>query len=180
MSYMWEKVDVFQYGDEVNKLMRKNGLFLVTEGETGKPNAMTIGWGFLGTMWARPVFVVAVRHSRYTFKLMEQSDSFTVCLPAKDMKEALEFCGTKSGRDIDKFKELGFKAVKGETVNAPYIQECPVHFECKIIYKDDIVYDKLPEEIASNIYKTRDMHRVYYGEVTGVYAVSGAESELME
>lgn len=177
---MRKEVDTFKYVVETNKLMRKDGLFLVAEGKDGKPNTMTIGWGFLGTMWSRPVFVVAVRHSRYTFKLMEESDSYTVCLPAKGMEKALEVCGTKSGRDMDKFKKFEFTAVKGKTVDAPYIKECPVHVECKVLYKDDLAYDALPESVTSRVYGSKDLHMLYYGEVTGVYADSDADEKLME
>jgi flavin reductase (DIM6/NTAB) family NADH-FMN oxidoreductase RutF len=177
---MRKEVDTFQYVEAVNRLMRKDGILLVAEGKNKKPNTMTIGWGFLGTMWAKPVFVVAVRHSRHTFKLMEEADSFTVCLPAKDMAEALEFCGTKSGRDVDKLKTYKWTAVPGKTVNAPYIKECPVHFECGIIYKDDLKPGVLPSDIEDGVYKSRDMHMLYYGEVKGVYAESDADKKLME
>ena len=172
---MRTKVDNFKYVVETNKLMRKDGLFLVAEGKEGKPNTMTIGWGFLGTMWSKPVFVVAVRHSRHTFKLMEESDSFTVCLPAEGMEKALEVCGTKSGRDMDKFKKFGFTAAKSETVDAPYIKECPVHFECKTLYKDDLEYDALPESVTSGVYGSKDMHMLYYAEVLGCYAEKDAK-----
>lgn len=175
---MRKSVDPFQYVAEANKLMRKDGIFLVAKGK--KPNTMTIGWGFLGTMWSRPVFVVAVRHSRHTFKLLEESDSFTVCLPAKDMEEALEICGTKSGRDMDKFKDFGFTAVKGATVDSPYIKECPVHYECKIIYKDDIAPGILLKEVESDVYPSKNMHMLYYGQILGAYAKEDTEDKLME
>ncbi len=177
---MRTKVDNFKYVVETNKLMRKDGLFLVAEGKEGKPNTMTIGWGFLGTMWSKPVFVVAVRHSRHTYKLMEESTSFTVCLPAKDMEKALSVCGTKSGRDMDKFKEFGFTALKGKAVDAPYIKECPVHFECKVLYKDDLGYDALPKSVTSSVYGSKDMHKLYYAEVLGTYAVDDADDKLMK
>jgi flavin reductase (DIM6/NTAB) family NADH-FMN oxidoreductase RutF len=141
---------------------------------------MTIGWGFLGTMWRKPVFVVAVRHSRHTFKLMEESDSFTVCLPSKEMSEALEVCGTKSGRDMDKFVKFGYTSVKSKTVDAPYIKECPVHYECKIIYKDDLEPGVLPREIEDDVYPSKNMHMLYYGEISGTYAVDTAEKILMD
>ena len=174
---MRKSVDPFQYVAEANKLMRKDGIFLVSKGS--KPNTMTIGWGFLGTMWSRPVFVVAVRHSRHTFKLLEESDSFTVCLPAKGMEEALEVCGTRSGRDMDKFKDFGFTAKKGEKVDAPYIQECPVHYECKIIYKNDLAPGVLPKEVESDVYATGNMHMLYFGQILGAYAEEDAEDKLM-
>lgn len=177
---MIKKVDTFKYIVETTKLMKNEGILLVAEGKDKKPNTMTIGWGFLGTMWRKPVFVVAVRHSRHTFKLMEESDSFTVCLPAKGMSKELEICGTKSGREVDKFKMFNFTALKGETVEAPYIKECPVHFECKIVYKDDLRPGVLPKEIENEVYPNKNMHMLYYGEVTGVFADSDADNRLME
>ena len=177
---MRKEVDTFQYVVETNKLMRKEGILLVAEGKDQKPNTMTIGWGFLGTMWRKPVFVVAVRHSRHTLRLMEESDSFTVCLPAKGMSEALEVCGTKSGRDIDKFEKFGYTAEHGKMVDAPYIKECPVHFECKIIYKDDIAPGVLPKELEADVYPNKNMHMLYYGEIIGTYAVEEAEEKLMK
>lgn len=173
-----KKVDEFKYIVEANRLMRDGGLFLVSEGKDGKPNAMTIGWGFLGTMWRRPVFVVAVRLSRHTHKLLEESDSFTVCLPGKEMEEWLDVCGTKSGRDMDKFKELNMTAVKGVNVEAPYIQACPVHVECEIIYKNEMKPGQLKKGVEEEVYPRKDMHVLYYGEVKGVFAVGDADERL--
>lgn len=173
-----KKVDEFKYIVEANRLMRGGGLFLVSEEKEGKPNAMTIGWGFLGTMWRRPVFVVAVRLSRHTHKLLEESDSFTVCLPGKGMEEWLDVCGTKSGRDMDKFKELNMTAVKGVNVEAPYIQACPVHVECEIIYKNEMKPGQLKKGVEEEVYPTKDMHVLYYGEVKGVFAVGDADERL--
>ena len=72
----------FDFVNETHRLMREEGILLVAIGKDSKPNAMTIGWGLVGTMWRKPFFTVAVRLSRYTHKLMEVSDTFTVCLPA--------------------------------------------------------------------------------------------------
>jgi flavin reductase (DIM6/NTAB) family NADH-FMN oxidoreductase RutF len=172
-----KKVNDFEFIDETNKLLRHGGLFLVSKsGE--KTNAMTIGWGFLGTMWSKTVFVVAVRHSRYTYELMEASDSFTVCLPSKKMEEALEVCGTKSGRDMNKISELGFTMVQSENVDTPYINESPVHFECKVIYKDSVKPGELLKEIEEQVYGSGDYHVLYYGLVEGTYAVEEAEKKL--
>jgi flavin reductase (DIM6/NTAB) family NADH-FMN oxidoreductase RutF len=173
---MRDQVNEFKYLAEASRLLRSNGLFLVTQGKKGKPNAMTIGWAFLGTMWRRPVFVVAVRLSRHTHSIIEDSDSFTVCLPGKDMEEWLDFCGTKSGRDVDKFKELGMTAAKGIAVKSPYIEECPVHFECQILYKDEMKPGRLIKAVEEEVYPTKDLHTIYYGEVKGVYEVEDAES----
>lgn len=173
-----KKVNEFKYVVEANQLMRRDGLFLVAEGKDGKPNAMTIGWGLLGTIWSRPVFVVAVRLSRHTHRLLEGSNSFTVCLPGKGMEEWLEFCGTRSGRDVDKFKELGMTAAKGVNVKAPYIEECPVHFECEIVYRNEMKPGQLKKEVEDSVYPAKDMHVLYFGEVKGVYAVEDAAEKL--
>jgi len=175
---MRKQVDEFKYVAEANRLLKGGGILLVTQGKKGKPNAMTIGWGFLGTMWRRPVFIVAVRLSRHTLRLMEDSDSFTVCLPGKGMEKALEVCGTKSGRDMDKFKELGLTASKSTQVKAPHIEECPVHFECEIVYKDQMEPGELKKAVEDEVYTSKDLHTIYYGEIKGVYEVEGAKNKL--
>ncbi len=172
-----DKVETFKYVHELNMLLKDGGLLLVTEGKDGKPNAMTIGWGFLGTMWAKPVFVTAVRHSRHTFELMEEAKVFTINLPAKGMEATLEFCGTKSGRDHDKFKEMKFTARKGDN-GAPYIEECPVHIECITVFKTDMKPGQLEGGIEKEMYKTKDFHMLYFGEVKGVYAAKDADKRL--
>jgi flavin reductase (DIM6/NTAB) family NADH-FMN oxidoreductase RutF len=173
-----EKVGEFKFGDETHNLMQGDGLYLVAKGKDGPANAMTIGWGLVGTIWRKPFFIVAVRLSRHTYKLMEESDSFTVCLPSKGMAEALDFCGTKSGRDFDKFKELGLTAKKALQVEAPYIEECPVHYECKIVFKSEVTHGALPAEIEEDVYPNRNFHVLYYGEILGVYATKDAKDKL--
>jgi flavin reductase (DIM6/NTAB) family NADH-FMN oxidoreductase RutF len=172
------RVSEFRYVEDVNRLMGGDGIFLVTKDKEGKPNAMTIGWGALGTMWRRPVFVVAVRLSRHTNKLMDGSDSFTVCLPSKEMVGWLDFCGNNSGRDVDKFKELGMTPIKGIKVMAPYIGESPVHFECEKIFRNEMRCGQLKKEIELDVYPEKNYHVLYYGEVKGVYAVDRAEKKL--
>ncbi|MBM3291903.1 flavin reductase family protein [Candidatus Bathyarchaeota archaeon] len=170
------KSDPYEYIVEFNQKLKSGGLLLVSEGSDKKPNAMTIGWGFIGTMWSLPVIVVAVRHSRHTFKLLEDSKVFTVCMPSKDMSNVLDVCGTKSGRTVDKFKELNLTAKKSMFLNSTYIEECPIFFECSIIYKVDVtdgVFDSLLNE---KIYKTKDFHKLYFGEIKGTYSVDDYSS----
>jgi flavin reductase (DIM6/NTAB) family NADH-FMN oxidoreductase RutF len=173
-----DKVDTFKYAREMNELMRRGGLLLVTQAEGMKTNAMTIGWGLLGTIWAKPMFITAVRHSRYTYKLMEASKSWTICVPAKGMEAVLEYCGTKSGRDVDKFKECKLTARRGVGVDEPYIEECPIHIECTTVYKSDMKPGKLEANMEKELYKTKDFHMLYFGEVKGVYAVKDATNKL--
>ncbi len=173
-----DKVDTFKYAREINEPLKSGGLFLVAQAEGMKPNAMTIGWGFLGTMWGKPMFITAVRHSRHTYKLMEASKSWTVCVPAKGMEAALEYCGTKSGRDVDKFKECKLTTQKGVGVDAIYIEECPIHIECTTVFKTDMKPGQLEASIEKGLYKTKDFHMLYFGEVNGIYAVKDAAKKL--
>lgn len=174
-----QKVDLPDFIEETYKIMRRHGLFLVSSGRGGGPNAMTIGWGLLGIMWREPFFAVAVRHSRYTHGLIEESREFTVCLPGRGMEKMLEFCGSRSGRELDKFKELGITPVKGINIGTPYIAECPVHYECKVAYKVDVRGGELDPALEMEIYPRGDFHTIYFGKVLGVYAEKDAENRLL-
>ena len=117
--------------ETLHKLTRL-GLLLVSAGTDGKPNAMTIGWGTIGVIWGKRIFTVLVRPSRYTYKLLGESDSFTVCVPSSTLQAAVSFCGTRSGRDYDKFKECDLTPLPSTQVSAPGIAECPIVYECQI------------------------------------------------
>ena len=142
------------------------GLLLVT-GEQGNP--MTIGWGTIGQIWGRPIFTVLVRPSRFSFSLLEALGEFTVCLPAPEHRRALAICGSKSGRDTDKIDACGFSLSPSEHVDVPFITECPVHYECRVIHKSNVINADLNSEIVAEEYASGDFHRVYYGEIVGVY-----------
>lgn len=147
----------------------KYGVFLNTEVD-GVPNTMTIAWGNTGRMWDRESFSVAVRHSRYTFELMEKSEYFTVSVPAKgSLKKELGVCGTISGRVKNKFEETGLTITYLNEVKVPVIEECQLHFVCKIAYKQSMDPSLIKSDYVNNKYKTHDYHTLYYGEVVSVY-----------
>jgi len=82
----------------------KGGAFLVVQAKDRK-NVMTIGWAMFGFVWKKPVMMVAVRNTRFTHGIIEQADNFTVSVPTGNMPKEINFCGSKSGKDLDKFKE---------------------------------------------------------------------------
>ena len=163
---MRERIGDYEAMAETLDRLGKEGLLLMT-GSEGNP--MTIGWGTIGIIWSLPVFAVLVRPSRYTFKFMEEHPEFTVNVPDSAMKEQVAFCGAKSGRDLDKVKECGFTMVKGERVSVPYIEECPLHYECRTIHRNNVLNADLIPEIVKEYYPAGDFHRLYYGEILGVY-----------
>ena len=163
---MREEIDVFDMQIETIIQFGKNGLLLVS-GE--KANPMTIGWGTIGIIWGKPVFTVLVRPSRYTFGLIEECNEFTVNVPSDELKKQVAICGTKSGRDLDKIKKCNFTITKGKNVSVHYINECYIHYECKVIHKNNVINAELNKNIVKKYYSTGDYHTIYYGEILGVY-----------
>ena len=80
---------------------------LLTAGDRSGCNTMTIGWCQMGRLWNQPVCTVYVRPERYTYEFTEKHDYFTVSVLPLEAKQTMAFCGSKSGRDVDKIKECG-------------------------------------------------------------------------
>jgi len=152
------------------QVLSSYGALLVANDRVDKPNVMTIGWATWGIIWGKPIMTVLVHPSRYTYQFIEQADSFTVNLPPLEMADVATFCGTVSGRDYDKFKEKNLTAVRGKRVSASYIDECIVHFECRIVFRNYVTPDMLSGDITAGCYANGDFHTIYYGEIVGCYA----------
>lgn len=141
--------------------------FLISCGDEKGYNMMTASWGFMGEMWGKNVIETVVRHNRYTFEFMEKNDLFTVSFLPQDKKEALRFCGAKSGRNCDKAKESGLTPVFSDgTVT---FAEAELVFICRKLYSDDFDLDKLSRENRDKWYGTDPVHRRYYGEIIKAY-----------
>lgn len=99
------------------------------EGE--KPNIITVAWA--GTVCTNPAMVsVSIRPERYSYDIIKESGSFVINLVPEELTFAMDFCGVKSGREIDKFKEMKLTPIPAEKVSAPMIKESPVSIECKV------------------------------------------------
>ncbi len=146
------------------------GAFL-TVGAGTQLNTMTIGWATLGIIWRKPIMMVAVRDSRHTFDIIEKAADFTVSCPKDALKDELIFCGTKSGRSLDKFKECGLKTGKAQKTVSPIIQIPGTHFECKIVYKSAMDPAFLDAEYMQLLYPEKDFHTLYFGEIVDCYEI---------
>lgn len=172
---MKKEINVWDYAGHIMENIGK-GILLTTKAD-GEVDTMTIGWGHIGVIWSKPVFTVYVRESRHTKSLLDKNGEFTVNVPLGQVdKNILAVCGTKSGRDCDKIKELGLSLEEGTTVSVPGIRELPLTLECKVIYKQD----QEPSAIDAGCYDryyakgTRnegDHHTAYYGEITAAYII---------
>ncbi|MBO3804240.1 MAG: flavin reductase family protein [Candidatus Brockarchaeota archaeon] len=159
-----------EYIEETYRKLGGEGLLLVSRSKAKRrPNAMTIGWAFLGRFWDEPFFVVAVRKSRYTHRCIEETGDFTVNVPGRGMEGALRFCGSHSGRDHDKFKEAGIRSGKAKKVSSPVVLGSSIVYECRVAYKANIAPKSLPKSVLNGIYPDRDFHTLYFGEVVACY-----------
>ncbi len=151
------------------EVIRDKGAFLTVK-DGDKVNTMTIGWANIGYQWKKPILTVLVRKSRYSYELIENTEEFTVSMPLNvDLKKELTICGSKSGRDIDKFKECNLVLEEGKKTTTPIIGNCDMHFECKIVYKQEMEPSLLCDEIKDGAYKNGDYHVLYYGEILDWY-----------
>ena len=172
---MKRDIKVWDYAGRINEETGKGVLLTTKSGD--KVNSMTIGWGFLGIQWGKPIFVVLVRESRYTKKLLDENPEFTVNVPLGEIdRNILGICGTKSGRDMDKIQALNLTLEEGKTVSVPAIKELPLTLECKVIYKQDQDPAAISPEDDEKFYakgtkNEGDYHTAYYGQITAAYIV---------
>lgn len=104
---------------------------LVTCGTMENPNVLTIGW--TGICCTRPPMTyISVRPERFSHDIIEKSGEFVINLTTSAMVKQTDFCGVKSGRDVNKLEACGFHAVPSQKLSVPLIEECPVSLECRV------------------------------------------------
>ncbi len=162
-------INALEHSGEIAQALKK-GVFLTTK-NGDKVNSMVIGWGHVGRIWERPVFIAFVRDCRYTWEMLEANPEFTVNVPIHGYdRKAFAICGTRSGRDMDKIGEAGLTLVPPEAVSVPAIREYPLTLECRVLYSQAQDASRLPEDIRRQFYaiETGD-HTAYYGEIVAAY-----------
>ncbi|MBQ7386306.1 MAG: flavin reductase [Ruminococcus sp.] len=141
---------------------------LITAGNKEAFNTMTASWGGLGVLWNKNVAFTFIRPSRYTFEFCEKEEYFTLTFFSEEYRKALSFCGTKSGRDVDKCKETGLTPVFD--AEAPYFEEAELVLVCKKLYAQDM--DKVcvvDDAVLTNYGEDEPMHRMYVGEIVKAF-----------
>ena len=173
------KIDAIEHANEIMDRLGHGGVLLTTKaGE--KVNSMTIGWGFLGIEWGRPVFVALVRTGRFTAEQLAVAPEFTVSVPREGSpRKALGYCGSRTGRAEDKLAGAGLTTVPGEAVDVPAIREFPLTLECRVLYRQPQDADQIPAEIRAEMYPrdvpstnpmaNRDYHIMFHGEIVDAY-----------
>ncbi|WPC41397.1 flavin reductase family protein [Clostridium sp. JS66] len=106
-------------------------VLITSQNKEGKINVFTVGW--IGTACTKPPMITAaIRPERLSYEYIKETGEFVVNLPSKDMVRTLDFCGVRSGKNIDKIKHCNLTLEESEKVKVPSIKQCPVSLECKV------------------------------------------------
>ena len=131
-------------------------------------NTMTASWGSLGILWHKQVTFCFVRPTRYTYEFMEKNEFYTLSFFAEAYREALNICGTLSGRDVDKVAKAGLTPLEVQA-GAVAFKEARLIMVCKKLYFQDLAPGHFQDLSLEKNYPQKDYHRMYIGEITGVY-----------
>ena len=145
---------------------------LVTAGTQEKFNTMTASWGGIGWLWNRPVAFVFIRPERYTHDFIEREGRLTLSFYKEECRNILQFCGTRSGRDVDKVKETGLKPVALES-GAMTFEQARLTLDCRKLFKSPMAEANfIDKAILEKWYGNQpggSLHDVYVIEIEGVY-----------
>jgi flavin reductase (DIM6/NTAB) family NADH-FMN oxidoreductase RutF len=165
-----EALDFWDCTTEILRRMQKGGVLCTVVDEKGGQNVLTLGWGQIGPSYhGHPIFIIAVTPLRYSWRFLEEVPEFVIAVPDDSLQEAAALCGSKSGRDMDKFKAAGLTPVPSKHVRAPSILECPINVECR-------TYARIapPHMLLTPEHRQRpleDQHTIYFAEVLGTFCL---------
>lgn len=125
-----------------------------------RANIITLGWS-MPTSGYPPMVAISIGHTRYSYELISKTKEFVLAFPTEKMKKEILYCGTHSGRNVDKFKETGLTAIPAKLVKPPLIKECLVNMECRV---------------AGEL-RTGD-HTIFCGQITKAYASDKKERRI--
>ena len=156
---IWRKTHLI-----LNKLPNPGILLVTGKGKEAK-NIMTIGWMQLGIIWKEPVVSILVRPSRYSYKLLQEYDEFTVNILSDQFNKEIAFCGAQSGAYCNKFKETGLKGITSKEVSTLSLKDADITIECKRLYKRNIEPENLNDLILARYYSNNDFHQIITGMI---------------
>lgn len=162
----FREIDPVEITDNAIKLIGHEWM-MVTAGVPDRYNTMTASWGGLGWLWGFPACFCFVRPQRYTYGFMEEQDVFTLSFLPLKYRPQLNFCGSRSGREVDKAKECGFTPAAAQN-GSVYFDEARLVLECRKLYFQDLDPKKMLDPSLLKNYPKDDFHRMYMGEITRV------------
>lgn len=142
---------------------------LVTAGTKANANTMTVSWGGVGVLWGKNVAYIFIRDSRYTKEFIDKGDFFSVTFLDQQYREALNYCGSHSGRNENKIEKAGLTLASKHSI--PYIDEGNLVLLCQKMAAVPITEDTfIAPDLKSKWYADNDMHTMYIGEIIEVLA----------
>jgi len=155
-----------ELNDNVFDLIKKGCPLLSSESD-GRLNTMTVNWGQMGYLWNKNVATVYVRPQRYTFPIIDSSDTYSLCFMGDEYTKQVAYCGKASGKDNDKIAECGFTVSYRNGV--PYFEEAEIVIICRKCYSasfDECGFND--KDIVDICYEQKDFHKMFIGEITDV------------
>lgn len=142
---------------------------LITAGTKDRANTMTVSWGGVGVLWGKNVVYIFVRDSRYTKEFIDNNDFFSMTFLSEDYRDALNYCGSHSGRDADKFTAAGLTLSTRHSI--PFVDEGNFVMLCQKMAAVKITDDTFCfPELKEKWYADGDMHTMYVGEIIEIMA----------
>ena len=161
----FREISVEELKDNPFTLINKDWM-LITAGNEEKHNTMTASWGGVGELWGRYVSTIYIRPQRYTLEFVEREDYYSLCFFGPDCRQALNLCGSKSGREIDKDAATGLTPCFDEA--APYYEQARLVFLCRKLYRQDLEEGCFLDKGLLEKWYDNDLHRMFIGEIVKV------------
>lgn len=167
MTPLFKEISPKEITDNAIKLVADDWL-LVTAGKKDNFNMMTASWGGLGNLWGEHVAFIFIRPQRYTYQFLENEKYFTITVFEEQYRKILQYCGSQTGREVNKIEETGLTPLETEQGNI-YYNQARLVIECEKIYSDMFHKESFVDtEIINNIYETGDFHKMYIGKIVKV------------
>ena len=164
---LFKEISIRDLQDNVVKLIGDDWM-LITAGTIDSCNMMTASWGGIGNLWNVPVAFIFIRPQRYTYQFTENEKYFTLTFFEEKDREILNFCGSTSGKYINKIEKTGLIPLETENKNV-YFKQARLVIECEKLYSDFIDPQGFTSnEIPENIYPKNDFHKMYIGKILKV------------
>lgn len=141
---------------------------LITAGNKDKFNMMTASWGGLGVLYGKPVLTCYINPTRYTYQLMEKNDTYTLTFYTEAYREALQYCGTHSGKNTDKIKGSGLSPITTPEGSQAF-SEAWLIIECKKLVSQSITPEAISNEKVKEEWAGKQLHKMYIGEIINVW-----------
>lgn len=144
---------------------------VITLDKQGKPNIMGLAW-WTFTCLQPPMIAVCIGHAKYTHECLQSCKEFVLCFPSEEQAKAAWLCGTKSGREMDKFAATGLKVASPQVVKPPIIDGATVAYECKVVAEmecgDHTLFNSEVAAIHGDPQKAKHLYSIHYRKLVSI------------